>query len=192
MPTDLNTFPGYVKPIQMLVDAGVLYEGATPVGLGATQGGFSWEPGAEIRHPEVDGLTNEMAGLHRVVDYSKNQLSGKFFDVTSGMLKRYAPGATVTGTGTEVITPIDASVFFPTETGASAYMENLVFVGRLQDGSVAHIEMAFAVFTSYKLTTTPKGEALVEGTIKAVLGPAETNLNKCPYVYKVIAPPVGP
>lgn len=176
-----SSFPGYVKPSQFAVDAGVIYIGATPVGIGATEGGLQWDPGTEYHHPEFDGMSAEIETLHRVVDYSKNKLSGDILDLTGVNVGRYQPGATSDGsTGTNIITPIDAFTFFST----GAYLTDVSWILRRSDNTTIWVFAAVALVKKFQLKTTPKKEGKASIEIVACLSSTETDLSKCPFVYK--------
>lgn len=177
------TFPGYVKPSGFGVDAGVVYVGTTPVGMGATEGGLTFDPGKEIGHPTFDGMTSEIAGLHRVLDYSANKLSGDMLDLSGVAIGRYEPGSTSSSTsGTNTITPIDATVFLQ----SGDYLRAVTFIGRRSDGKTIQVYMDWAIIKKYTVKSAPKKETLVSIEIAAVLAPTETNLNKCPYVWREV------
>jgi len=176
-----SSFPGYVKPSQFAVDAGVIYIGATPAGIGATEGGLQWDPGTEYQHPEFDGMSAEIELLHRVVDYSKAKLSGDILDLTGVNVGRYQPGSTSDGsTGTNTITPIDAFTFF----SAGAYLTDVTWILRRSDNTTIRVFAAVALVKKFQLKTKPKKEGLASIEIVPVLASTETDLSKCPYVYQ--------
>lgn len=175
-----GSFPGYVKPQQFAVDAGVIYVGTTPVGIGATEGGLTWDPGTEYQHPQFDGMSAEIADLHRVVDYSKNKLSGDILDLTGVNVGLYQPGSTSDGsTGTNTITPIDAFTFF----ASGNYLRNVTWFVRRANNTTLGVFAAWALVKKWQLKTTPKKEGKGSIEIVAVLAPTETDLAKCPFVY---------
>jgi hypothetical protein len=176
-------FPGYVAPKGFGVDAGVLYVGTSPVGMGATEGGLTFDPGKEIGHPTFDGMTSEIAGLHRVLDYSANKISGDMLDLSGTAIGRYEPGSASDGsTGTNTITPIDATVFL----AQGNYLRGVTYIGRRSDGKTIQVYMDWALIKKYTVKSAPKKEMLVSIEITAVLAPTETNLNKCPYVWREV------
>lgn len=176
-----GAFPGYVLPNQFPVDAGVLYVGSTPVGMGATKGGLKWDPAEEWQHVEYDGKSSESEGLHRVVDYSKNKLSGQILDLTGVAIGRYSPGSTSDGsTGTNTITPIDAFVFLST----GAYLANVTWFIRRSNNSTLIVVMPFALIKKYTLDTKPKVEGTASIELTAVQPQNPADLAACPYFYK--------
>src|SRR5690349_19917925 len=137
-----GSFPGYVVPRQFPVDAGVMYVGTTPAGIGATEGGVQWDPGTEYHHPDFDGISGEIAQLHRVVDYSKNKLAGDILDLTGGNVGRYQPGSKSDGSvGTNTITPIDAFTFF----ASGNYLRNVTWFVRRAGNTTLGVFMAWAL-----------------------------------------------
>lgn len=176
-----SSFPGYVKPNLFGVDAGVLYVGASAVGFGASEGGFTWDPGTEYQQPDFDGKSSDIEGFDRVVDYSKAKLSGSFLDASGTAFGRYTPGSTSDGsTGTNVITPIDAFVFF----AVGDYLIDIQCIWRRSDNSTIRVLIPVGLVTKFQYKTKPKKEALADIEISPRLPSTETNLALCPYVYQ--------
>jgi len=172
-----SSFPGYVKPQRVGLDAGVFY--LAGVGMGATMGGASWDPGREVRNIPFDGKTSNIVGLDRVLDYSKNKLTTTMLDFSGAALMRYEPGSTSDGSASNTITPIDAQTIFV----AGDYLQNLEWIGRTSDGGAMYLKMAWALVQKYTVKSADKDEVKAAIEITAMLSDTETDLNKCPYVW---------
>jgi len=170
-------FPGYVAPTNLMIDAGVLYVGASPLGMGATRGGIKFDPGAEMRNVPFDGKTTDIAGLDRVTAYNA-KFTGKMIDLSGPSLQRLNPGSTSSDSGSEhIITPIDATVML----AAGDYLTDVKWIGRAQTGGTVEVLFAHAIVEKFSVSGTDKAEAEVDISIKAVLAATETNLNACPF-----------
>lgn len=174
-------FPGYAKPDSLVVDAGVVYVGSNPL-LKGTRGGLVFDPGKEMRHPEFDGKTTDIAGLHRNLRYNAT-IKGKCLMITP---TTYEAGSSSDGSsGTNLTTMIDATEFLP----SGAYLQNVRFIGRaIINGTAKTVEVVFAwaLVETGPVTSRPDNEWEADVTIRAVLAPTETNLNLCPYVWKEV------
>src|SRR5690349_680429 len=93
--TDLVTWPGRPKPTAEILDAGVLFVGATPAAFGAFSGGLSFDPGITWRESEYDGKTTHVAGDDRIAQYDA-KITGKVKDVSSTLIAMLEPGSTKT------------------------------------------------------------------------------------------------
>src|SRR5690242_14995414 len=93
--TQLTTWPGPTKPADVALDAGVLYVGDTPVAMGATRGGLSFDPGVTWRETDWDGKTTSIAGQERIVEYNST-ITGKIVSLSSTLLQQLNPGSTKT------------------------------------------------------------------------------------------------
>ena len=170
-------FPGYVKPSDLMIDAGVLYVSATPAGMGATRGGIKFDPGATMRNVPFDGKTTDIAGLDRITDYNA-KITGKMIDLSGPSLQQLHPGSTSSDSGSEhIITPIDATVML----SAGDYLTDVTWIGRAQSGGTIEVNFPFAIVEKYSIAGTDKAEGEIDVSIKAVLGASETNLNACPF-----------
>ena len=174
-------FPGYAKPDPMVIDAGVVYEDTTPL-LKGTRGGLVFDPGKELRHPDFDGKTTDIATMHRNLRYNAT-IKGKCLMIIP---QKYEPGSSSDGSsGTNLTTMLDATEFLP----SGAYLQNVRFIGRgLFNGVAKTVEVVFAwaLVETGPITTRPDNEWEADVTIRAVLAPTEINLNKCPYVWKEV------
>lgn len=176
-------WPGYKKPASPLVNAGVVYVGETAVGMGATEGGLTFDPGKEIRNVPFDGKTTDVAKLDRVIVYN-SRITGRFKDISETFIGYLEPGSASDGSaGKNTITPKTAHSFFQ----SGDYLRNVTFVGLCGDGSTRRVFMAWALVESYTLATTDKEEGLFDISIKAVLGPDTDgeDLNAPPFTWEV-------
>lgn len=169
-------FPGYTAPQAFGIDAGVFLVGSTPIG--ATKGGMQFDPGVEIRHIEFDGLSTEIAGLHRITKYTAT-MSAKVLDLTDAALSRYFPGATSDGSSNNLFTMKDAREFWVT----GDYLTNLKFVQQQSDGSAESFVITFAraMVKVNSITTEDNNETVVDVTFTAVLDVGATDLEAAPY-----------
>ena len=172
-----SSFPGYVKPQNVGLDAGVLYVGG--VGMGASVGGFSFDPGRTVRNIPFDGKTSGIVALDRVLDYSTNKLSATIIDFSAAALMRYEPGSTSDGSASNTVTPIDAQTIFV----VGDYLQDVEWIMRNSSGGSTRIKMAWALVQKYTVKSTDKDEVKAAIEITAQLAATETDLNKCPYVW---------
>lgn len=170
-------FPGYAAPTGFVVDAAVLLHGSTP--MGATKGGLTWNPGKEIRHVEFDGLSTEIAGLHRILAY-KPTISGNMKDLSAAAIGRYEPGSTSDGSSTNTYTMKPAKEFY----ASGDYLQDVTFKGNRSDGKAFVIKLAWAIVREYNITTPDRNEADVAITLEGVLQPGATDLELCPYTIQ--------
>lgn len=175
------TFPGYVKPTGVMIDAGVLYRripsGATLIGVGASVGGLSFNPNTEMRNVEFDGRTSMLEGLDRITQNGA-EISGSLIDVSVANFGMYEPGSTsfVSGSST-VIVPLQATAFL----AAGAYIKDLLYIGRRQDNGIVVVGFPRALVSKYQFKSEDKNETKVEVTIEARLPATATNINDAPY-----------
>lgn len=180
-------WPGYKKPRTQLVNAGVVYVGETAVGMGATEGGLTFDPGREMRNVPFDGKTTDVAGLDRVITYN-SRITGRWKDISAEFIQMLEPGSASDGSsGTNTITPIIAHKFLT----QGDYLKNVTFVGLCSDGKTRRVFMEWAIVESYTLATTDKEEGLFDVAIKGVLGPETdgADLNLAPYTWEEVDAP---
>lgn len=169
-------FPGYSAPSAFVLDAGVFMVGSTVIG--ATRGGMKFTEGKEIRHIEFDGLTTEIAGLHRITSYNTT-MSGEMLDTTDAAISRYFPGSTSDGSSDNLFTMKDARAMFAT----GDYLTNLIWKGQTSDGATENLIVTFprALVLDPVLTTNDKNEGVWSITFKAVLDINATDLEAAPF-----------
>jgi hypothetical protein len=165
---------------KIMFDAAVLYYGATSnTKIGVSVGGFTYDPGETVRHPEFDGLTTEIEGLHRFVD-RKPIISGTILFSGGDIMDFLEPGNTedsgAEGSITKTYTPLNALTLFPT----GAYIKNLRMVGR-QGSTYFQARFKRALCRKWNWTTPDKNEqkALVEfmGILSATDAATNTDLS---------------
>src|SRR5690242_1029032 len=188
--TELTTWPGATKPADVALDAGVLYVGDTPVAMGATRGGLTFDPGATTREYDFDGKMTPIAGTERVTDY-KAVITGKVISMSSTLLQQLNPGSTKTTVAgppsVDTVAPIKAGTPLDGTTGqpTSGYLSNVCLIRRLASGKIEQVIFPVARVTSYKISGTDKSEAEIDLTIQAYLASTETDLTKCPFSMTV-------
>jgi hypothetical protein len=166
-------------PEDVLVDAGLIYVGTpgdegTPMLLGASVDGFTFDPGKEFREMEFDGKRSPVVGGHRVTGY-QSVISGTMLEFSDGQIPVYEPGAVVTAGPPILVTPKDAGGFFVEED----YVQNLWLF--LQRGVSGYEKIAFdwALVRKYTLVSKDKDEVKVAVEFLGCV--LNTNLGKCPY-----------
>lgn len=171
----MATFPGYNKPSNLWIDAGVLYVGAT--GLGASRGGFQFDPGMDIRQVPFDGQHAPIAGLDRIITW-KSLLKGKMIETTLAASAIYDAGSTSSSiTGGMAIVPSHAGQLFP----STAYGQDLYLIGRQQGAGIVKVHFPFFLVVKWPLTTKPHDEGEIDVEIEARLSPTTTDLETPPY-----------
>ena len=175
-------FPGYVKPTEAMIDAGVLYlrdpnDLLTLVGMGPSRGGLTFNPNKEMRNVEFDGKTSMIDGLDRVLR-TNAQLSGGLIDFSRKSLGYYEADATSGDSGSVGrISPIDASVFL----SAGAYLRDVLWISRNQDNSITAVGMPRALVVEYEVVGEQDNETIANVTIEARIPRDATNINVTPY-----------
>jgi len=175
-------FPGYAVPTQYLIDAGLLTIGGNTVTWGATVGGLKWQPGNEVRHVQFDGLRAEIQGQHRNTGGSP-VISGKVLSSSDANVIRMHPGSSSDGSSTNTITPLQSDVFWQ----SGAYLTDVYYVGRRQDGKVFMIHAPVCYVRKAELSTTDKNESGWDIEIVPVLPEDTDNISAAPYTYQVAA-----
>jgi hypothetical protein len=175
------SFPGYTKPTEAMIDAGVLYlrDPATSnlIGLGASRGGLTFNPNREMRNVEFDGKTGMIDGLDRVLRYNP-QITGGLIDFSRKSLGYYEPGSTSGDSGSSArVSPIDATVFLE----AGAYLKDLLWISRNQDNRIKVVGFPRALVTEYEVVGEQDNETIANVTIEARIPRDATNINVAPY-----------
>jgi hypothetical protein len=177
-------WPGYAKPSGFVVDVGIIAVGGVAEAWGATIGGLQWDPGKKVRHPDWDGRSSEVEGMHRTIGYDA-KLSGKVKRGGAGLLD-FEPGAesdgSSGGSSGNTITLLDVR----TPWAAGMYLEDVHYLGRQQDGTILLINMPRAYVKTYKLATKDNEEGEWDIEIVPVLSASETNMNKVPFTYGIV------
>ena len=120
--------------------------------LGATRGGGNFVATRDIRTPEADGVRYGFVG-DKFVDSVDARLSTTLIEITPGNLKLALGSADVTTSGQKT------TIKLRTEIKDEDYLENIVWVGNLADGSLVAIVLYNALNTAdFNLTYTDKGE----------------------------------
>lgn len=157
--------------------SGVLFHGSTRWGV--SRGGVTFNPGAELRHPEFDGMTSEIVGAHRIARYDST-IQATFLEAANAQIGRLERNQTFVGTPTAVLTPLPANQWF-TKTGQ--YLQDVRLIGDRGDGSLETVHFPFALVREYSEKTNERGEKEFTVTLVACLDPQGTplNLDACPY-----------
>jgi hypothetical protein len=176
------SFPGYVKPTEAMIDAGVLYlrdpaNTTVMVGIGPSRGGLTFNPNREMRNVEFDGKAAMIDGLDRVLR-TNPQLTGGLIDFSRKSLGYYEPDSTSGDSGSVGrISPIDATVFL----AAGAYLKDVMWISRNQDNSITAVGFPRALVTEYEVVGEQDNETIANVTIEARVPRTATNINVAPY-----------
>lgn len=175
------SFPGYTKPTEAMIDAGVLYlrspDTSTLLGIGPSRGGLTFNPGREMRNVEFDGKTTDIEGLDRVLRYNST-LTGGLIDFSRKSLGYYEPGSTSSDSGSvSRIQPIAATAFLT----AGAYLKDVLWISRNQDNRIKVIGFARALVSEYEVVGEQDNETIANVTIMAKLPSSVTDINQAPY-----------
>ena len=120
--------------------------------LGATRGGGSFTVTREIRTPEIDGLRYNFVGGN-FVDSADAYLSTTLLEVTPDNLVLALGNATKTTSGKKT------TITMHTAIQDADYIENIVWVGDLNDGRFVAISLNNALNTAdFSLTFSDKSE----------------------------------
>lgn len=120
--------------------------------LGVTRGGGSFTVTRESRTPEVDGMRYAFKGAD-FVDSADAYLSGTLLELTPANMDRLLGTGDVTTSGNKT------TVTMHTAITDSDYIDSLIWVGDISDGSLVLIELKNAINTAdFSLTFTDKGE----------------------------------
>lgn len=164
-----------------LVDAGMLFVGATPVGWGPTRGGLSFDPGQEMRDPPWDGRSSPVDGTLRVIKY-ESRITGKIADKTAAALGRLLPGMTSDGSSSNnIITPRDARSFIST----SDTLSDVLLVHRGSNGVAEGVWFKKAIVETWKQEGPDNDEVTRDVSILALL-PTTDDVNAAP--FRIISP----
>lgn len=120
--------------------------------LGVTRGGGSFTATRDIRTPEVDGMRYPFKGSD-FVDAIDAFLAGTLLEVTPENMDR------LLATGDVVTSGKKTTVTMHTAITDEDYIDSLIWVGDLADGSLVLIALKNAINTAdFSLTFTDKGE----------------------------------
>lgn len=121
--------------------------------FGVTRGGGSFTVTKELRTPEVDGVRYAFKGQD-FVDSVDAYLSGTLLEVNPQNMKRLLGTGEVSTTGKKTTVTMHTAVDTSTD-----YIDSLIWVGDIANGSLVMIELDNAFNTSdFSLTFTDKGE----------------------------------
>lgn len=175
------SFPGYTKPTEAMIDAGVLYlrdpSTSNLIGMGPSRGGLTFNPNREMRNIEFDGKTSMIDGLDRVLRYNP-QLTGGLIDFSRKSLGYYEPGSTSGDSGSSArVSPINATVFLE----AGAYLKDVLWISRNQDNRIKVVGFPTALVTEYEVVGEQDNETIANLTIEARVPRDATDINVAPY-----------
>lgn len=147
---------------EIILDTGSISADLTTPGtlelIGGTRGGFSFDPGAEIRNVEYDGKRANVAELDRITMY-KPSFTGTIITANSKLIRFLHAGATGTGT---TITPPEAGTMF-----VAAQYHKWALVFKRGDASTVTITFPYALVTSYTVGGQDNNEGEISVTIEA-------------------------
>jgi hypothetical protein len=153
------------------VDAAMLYIGSTP--FGQTRGGVTFDPGANDRDPEFDGVPPFVEDAARVTSYN-SRLTGRFGVFTAAMWSNLHPGSTSDGsTLNNAITPVDTRLFF------ADTLADFRCIYRINSNTYHAIVARRVRFRPWTVAGEDNNEGLFDGTIQMLCDPAD--LTQAPY-----------
>lgn len=121
--------------------------------LGVTRGGGSFTVNKEVRTPEVDGIRYPFKGQD-FIDSVDAYLSGTLLEVNPTNFKRLLGTGDIETSGKKTTVTMHTAVDVDTD-----YIDSLIWVGDIADGSLVMIELDNAFNTQdFSLTFTDKGE----------------------------------
>lgn len=164
-------------PAELLLDSAVAYVGATAIG--ASRGGFTFEPGHEYRDVEVDGVTQPIKGLKRIVGY-KPVVTGELLVMKGAVLSQIIPGVGTSGTGPVTYTPPDVRTF----VAGGGYLTKFRLVQEKGDGKFFVVQFACAMVRKYgPIKSQDQNESTIPIEVEACLDMSVggTQLTDCPY-----------
>lgn len=172
---------------RIALQAGVLYEGATAAAavLGLTNGGWTFDEGAEIAQVENDGLLVPFEANDRILSYAP-KLSGTLIGMSLANLTKLIPGSTSsTVSGTTTITPIAANALLPT----SAYLTDVRMVVEIVDGKYLSVRFkkALAKFTQIKTAKNTSAEYSAEIWARGAISNLPGGAFGTPFVYEELS-----
>lgn len=159
------------------VDAAMLYIGSQA--FGQTRGGVTFDPGANYRDPEFDGVPPFVEDQSRITSYN-SRLTGRFGVFTPDFWLKLHPGGTSDGSAANnAITPVDARTFI------ADTLADFRCIYRITGTNVFHAIVARRVrFSPWTVAGEDNNEGLFDGTIQFLCDPAD--LLQPP--YRIIAP----
>lgn len=158
----------------LLFDAGVVYMNfvnATTPGtlLGVTRGGTEFNSGIELRHVEGDGVPGRIKGWSRIVRIEP-QLTVNLLEMSKQNFLMALAG------GTEAITSelVGYDEIKLSQINDANYLDNLTFVGFMQDGRRAIIQIQNAMAEGdFSVSFADQDEANPSITFTGYFDPAE-------------------
>lgn len=181
-----TNWPGYLAPDAsadpFLIDAGVLTIGGVAVGdiIGPSRGGFTFDPGMELREVEFDGKSSPTIENHRVIKWDSH-LKGKIIGAKSAMIMKYLPGSASDGSSGgsgNTITPIAARQLFT----ANEYLSEVYLIGNRTDGQLIRIYFPYAMVVKWSIAGADNNEWETDIDIQAVNPKATPNI--CPFTIQ--------
>lgn len=163
----------------VLTDAGILVVGTpgdegTPMLLGASVDGFTWDPGKQLREMNFDGKRSPVVKGHRITGY-QSVVSGAMLEFGDAQIPVFEAGATRTAGPPILYTPKDAGAFFAEDD----YVQNLWLF--LERGVAGYLKVAYdwALVRKYTLVSKDNDEVKVATEFLGCV--INSNLGKCPY-----------
>lgn len=151
-----TTFEDVIK------DAGILYADIDGVGaggpvlLGASQDGFTWDPGKEWGEMEFDGKRAPIVGGHEIIGF-QSMISGTMLEFSDAQIPVYEAGATKVAGPPIVFTPKPAGELLV----QGDYVKDLWLFLRRGAAGYMKIALPFALCTKYSLVSKDKEVAKV-------------------------------
>lgn len=153
------------------VDAAMLYIGSNA--FGQTRGGVTFDPGANLRDPEFDGVPSFVEDQARITGWN-SRITGRFGVFTAPFWSQLHAGSASDGSSTNnAITPIDARTFI------GDTLADFRCIWRVSDNTYQAIVARRVRFHPWTVAGEDHNEVLFDGTIQFLADPA--NLLDAPY-----------
>jgi hypothetical protein len=147
------------------VDAAMLYIGANA--FGQTRGGVTFDPGANLRDPEFDGVPQFVEDQSRITGWN-SRFTGRFGVFTGDFWYKLHAGGTSDGSSdNNVVTPIDARTFI-TDT-----LADFRCIWRVSDNTYSAVVARRVRFHPWTVAGEDHNEVLFDGTIQCLTDPAD-------------------
>lgn len=164
-----------------LMDAGVLAIDVlnTPTIIAQSRGGLLFDPGMQVRVPEIDGISTPVAGTHRYTRFD-SKISGRIMLGSGTSILRMMPGASSdNSTPRNVLTPVDARTFI----AQGSLLADVGLVHRRSDGKGFMAYLYYGFVSVFKQAEgADNNEVVWDLEIQAAL-PTSASPNDPPFLY---------
>lgn len=175
-------------PNDVLYDTAVLYVdvNGTSTPIGASRGGFTFNPNREVRTIEYDGLTSPGVGTQRIVGTGPT-MSGSLIEIGEDQFTYIAETGLSTSfqNATKRLLPKAAREIF----ADGDYVSYAKLVYQRANGGTAAVVFPRALCTQYELSGQDKNEATINLTLVGVRTLAQGD-DDIPYYIELTGPDI--